>query len=144
MSPHQHLQSIHIHPQDTTQEPNSYKQEINININFSQDPHTIHITQHTNSTTSSQITLHIQHLHKTKTTDTTKITTTPQTHQHHNIWVKPTDSLILSTIHCAHICILHPQPSQIPWTHTITTQQRQLRTQIVAAILLHYVNPQLQ
>ena len=116
MSPHQHLQSIHIQTQGTTQQPNHHKQAININIQLSQDSHTIHITQHINPTTSSQITLHIKHLQKThKTPQHLTTTTTPHTHQHKNIWVKPTNPLILSTIHCAHICILHPQPSQIPW-----------------------------
>ena len=144
MSPHQYLQNIRINPQDTTHEPSTHIQAININIHIADDSHTIKITQHTNPTTSSQLTLHIKHHQKHKTPDKSTNTTTPQTHQHRNIWVKPTNPLTPTTIHCAHISILHPQPTQIPWTETTPILHNQLCIQIVAAVLLHYINPQLE
>ena len=144
MSPHQHLQNIRIIHKDTTHEPSTHQQAINITIHIADDAHTINITQYNSPTTSSQLTLHIKHKLKSKTSDKQTNTITPQTHQHRNIWVHPTHLLTPTTIYCAHICILHPQPTQIPWTQTIIILHRQLSIQIVAAVLLHYINPQLQ
>ena len=155
LSPYQHYQQIQINttilPKNNTNTntPN-HTQETYLQVNLTPEQHTIHITQHNTHNTIAKLTLHIKHTkqmdhnlqHNTHTIQNP--THTPDKHAHITIRAIQSHPLSISTIHCIQICILHPQPIQIPWTQKLHIDPEQTRKQMAAAILLWHINPQLK
>ena len=124
--------------------PPQQTQETTIQVNITPEHHTIHLTLKTSATTTTQATLHIQHTH-TNTTQTNQTPTqNPDKHIHTTITVYKQNQLSITPTHCLHICLLHPQPTNIPWQQTIQIDPTKTRNRVAAAILLWHINPQLK
>ena len=149
LSPYQHYQQIKINTNTTEHNTHNipthkHQEETTIQVNINQDHHTIHIAQYNAAHNTSQLTLHIKHS-QTHTTSITQVPTqTPDKHTHTTIPVKNHHPLSIVTTQCLHICILHPNPINIPWTQTIRINPEKIKKQVAAAILQWHINPQLK